>query len=362
MEASSTLTIRDFKEVIEFSLDHGLRRTIMGLGAPGIGKSQMVKQITEARGMGFVDVRLLLYSETDLKGIPYPDKEDGTTSWFPNKLLPKAGRDKEKGILLIDELTSAPKRVQAAAYQLIQDYKLGEYEVPEGWFIVACGNREDDDGIYVQMPSPLANRMEIHMLQADLEQWKADFAYPRGVNPSVIAYLNFSPRSLHTQEPGKVSMKFASPRSWEAVSDILNASGSSLDNISRIKIRGNIGDVQAAAFFEFLKLEGQLVDAEKILQGKEKAVPTDRSLLFLTLSSLVSKLQAVSAVRALSGDLATRVENALRYMLTCPPEFMVVGMKDLVSLQPKVMRNFIVGEFDDPVMMDFISRHDYLFK
>lgn len=362
MSTSSFTTIRDFREAIEYSLDHKLRRTILGLGAPGIGKSQVIASIAKERGMGFIDVRLLLFSETDLKGIPFPDKEDGTTCWFPNKIFPKAGRDLSTGILLVDELTSAPKRVQAAAYQLIQDYRLGEYTVPDGWFIVACGNREDDDGIYVQMPSPLANRMEIYEISPDLNQWKADFAYTKGIHSSVIAYLNFNPKALHTQEPGKVSMKFASPRSWEAVSDILN-SGLTVDSqLCRKKIAANIGEVQAEAFFEFLKWEGQLIDAEDILKGKVKTVPTDKSLLFLTLSSLVSKMHCLSTKKLIVGEDADRLEKAITYLLTCPPEFMVLGLKDLVSLNPRVISSHILSEFDNEKLSEFMKEHKYLFS
>ena len=158
----STINIEQFEKIVEFNIDNNIKRAILGLGASGIGKSAVIKQITERKNMGLIDLRLLLYTETDLKGIPFPNEDKTRTKWLPNDILPNVERDGERGILLVEELTSAPKRVQAAAYQLIQDRKLGEYILPEGWFIVALGNREDDNGVFVQMPSPLANRFEIH--------------------------------------------------------------------------------------------------------------------------------------------------------------------------------------------------------
>ena len=197
----STINIEQFEKIVEFNIDNNIKRAILGLGASGIGKSAVIKQITERKNMGLIDLRLLLYTETDLKGIPFPNEDKTRTKWLPNDILPNVERDGERGILLVEELTSAPKRVQAAAYQLIQDRKLGEYILPEGWFIVALGNREDDNGVFVQMPSPLANRFEIHDIGYDLDIWKKNFAYKNGINSFVISYLNFKPGALHNFVP-----------------------------------------------------------------------------------------------------------------------------------------------------------------
>ena len=205
----STINIEQFEKIVEFNIDNNIKRAILGLGSSGIGKSAVIKQITERKNMGLIDLRLLLYTETDLKGIPFPNEDKTRTKWLPNDILPNVERDGERGILLVEELTSAPKRVQAAAYQLIQDRRLGEYILPEGWFIVALGNREDDNGVFVQMPSPLANRFEIHDIGYDLDIWKKNFAYKTGVNPFVISYLNFKPGALHNFVPDSTSMIFA---------------------------------------------------------------------------------------------------------------------------------------------------------
>ena len=121
----STINIEQFEKIVEFNIDNNIKRAILGLGPSGIGKSAVIKQITQKKNMGLIDLRLLLYTETDLKGIPFPNKEENRTCWLPNDILPDENRDGKRGILLIEELTSAPKRVQAAAYQLIQDRKLG---------------------------------------------------------------------------------------------------------------------------------------------------------------------------------------------------------------------------------------------
>lgn len=350
------ITIRDFQQVVESSVENNLKRSILGLGAPGIGKSETMAQIAKKHNMGLIDLRLLLYSETDLKGIPFPDETTGTTRWLPNTVLPRVDRDGERGILLIEELTSAPKRVQAAAYQLIQDRRLGEYSVPDGWYIVALGNREDDDGVYVTMPSPLANRFEICELMASYEEWKQDYAYQNNVHPSVIAYLGFNPAALHTQIPGESSMIFATPRSWVAVSNILNAGMDLKSKVTRAKIAANIGDIEANQFFEYLKQADALQDIEAILEGRIKNPVEDRSLQFLMISSLITHLAYIKDSAVLTKEDKIRIENVATYFCRFKsPEFCVLGFKDLCSLNPFLINKFLLMEVDNEEVSKFIS-------
>ena len=144
-------------------------------GAPGIGKSSIVKQIADETGVGFIDLRLALMDPTDLKGIPFYDKDSHTALWAPPAFLPREG----SGILFLDELNSAAPSVQASAYQLILDRKVGEYELPDGWAIVAAGNRESDRGVTYRMPSPLANRFVHFEMEVDVNDWRL-WAYKSG--------------------------------------------------------------------------------------------------------------------------------------------------------------------------------------
>lgn len=355
------LNVRDAKQAIEFNFDNNLKRSILMLGAPGIGKSEIVAEIAREREIGFIDLRLLLYSETDLKGIPFPD-DDGTTRWMPNKILPDIKRNGPKGIMLVDEITSAPKRVQAAAYQLIQDYRINEYEVPDGWFIVAAGNREDDDGVFVQMPSPLANRFEILYLTPNLDIWKHDYAYPNGVNSQVIAYLNFKPNALHTQDPGHNSMAFCSPRSWVAVSNILNTGASIKDRLAYLKIEGNIGEIEASSFKQFLKEQDSLISADDVLAGRIKNPPTEKSLICLITASLTSKLSTLKQSKTLSTEDEERLKNVCLFYLRMNAEMLALGLRDLISINPPLIKKFLKVSFDSPEMLQFITDNAYLFS
>ena len=134
-------------------------------GACGVGKSQIVARVASDLGYDFLDVRAVQLDPVDLRGLPRILEDQ--TEWVPPKFLPNRG----KGILFLDELTSAPQMTQAGCYQLVLDRKLGEYVLPEGWVVIAAGNPASERGVHFAMPRPLRNRC-VHLdLDPDLDDW-----------------------------------------------------------------------------------------------------------------------------------------------------------------------------------------------
>ena len=107
-----------------------VNRPVFLWGAPGIGKSDIVKQIADEQDREVVDVRLSLWEPTDIKGIPFFNPESHTMMWAPPIELPS---DPEStAVLFLDELNSAAPATQAAAYQLILNRRVGTYILPKG--------------------------------------------------------------------------------------------------------------------------------------------------------------------------------------------------------------------------------------
>jgi MoxR-like ATPase len=149
-------------DVVEHVMSVG--RPCMIWGPPGIGKSDIIAQIGNRENRPVIDLRLLLMEPTDLKGIPFYDPKTETMKWGkPGELPGEADTELHNAILFLDEINAAPQSVQAAAYQLILNRRVGEYELPEGVSIVAAGNRETDRAVTFRMPSALANRF-MHFL------------------------------------------------------------------------------------------------------------------------------------------------------------------------------------------------------
>ncbi|HEY9204012.1 MAG TPA: MoxR family ATPase [Sulfurimonas sp.] len=283
-------------------------------GAPGIGKSSIVKQIAKSRGVGFIDLRLALMDPTDLKGIPFYDKDSHTALWAPPAFLPREG----EGILFLDELNSAAPSVQASAYQLILDRRVGEYELPDGWAIVAAGNREGDRGVTYRMPSPLANRFVHFEMDVDVEDWRL-WAYKNALDERVISYISYKSEHLFTFDAKSDAKSFATPRSWEYVNSVLKSSVS--EDLLLETIGGAVGREVAVSFLAFCKVMNRLPDIKNILHSGSGEYSDEVDVLYALSTGLVSAY--------LKERDDEKLENLLRYTLGLKSEFAVMTVQDL---------------------------------
>lgn len=191
-------------------------------GNPGVGKSSLVQQIANEKEMKFIDLRLSLLDPTDLRGIPFFESDIKKAVWAKPEFLPDTSSE-EFGILFLDEINSAPPTIQAAAYQLILDRKIGEYVLPKNFAIIAAGNYESDRGVTYRMPTPLANRFVHLNFDLDFDSWKL-WAYENNIDKRIISYLSYKQSDLFMFDPKSPNKSFATPRSWKFVDDILKSS------------------------------------------------------------------------------------------------------------------------------------------
>jgi MoxR-like ATPase len=200
-----TLTAKasDVKPIVLRAMN--VNRPIFLWGAPGIGKSELVADMAESGELGkclVIDMRLALMEPTDLRGYPFRNPETNTMEWAPPCDLPteEQAAQYDTIILFLDELNSAPPSVQAAAYQLILNGKIGQYVLPKNVRIVAAGNRETDRGVTFRMPSPLANRFRHINMEVNFLDWQK-WAINNDIHPDVIGYLSFSKGDLFDFDP-----------------------------------------------------------------------------------------------------------------------------------------------------------------
>jgi hypothetical protein len=299
------------------------RRPTFLWGPPGIGKSDIVKQIGEDAGREVIDVRLALWEPTDIKGIPYYNAEKGAMVWAPPAELPT---DPEStAVIFLDELNSAPPAVQAAAYQLILNRKVGTYSLPKGVDIVAAGNREGDRGVTYRMPAPLANRF-IHLeMKIDFDDFQ-EWAVMNAVHPEVVGYVGFAKQDLYDFDPKSPSKAFATPRSWVFVSDLLKDDDTDIDTLHNL-IAGAVGDGLAVKFMAHRKIAGRLPKAEDILSGKVKDLQIKEvSAMYSLTVSLCYELKDAAEKKSKTFD--AQADNFFRYMMdNFPTELVVMGAK-----------------------------------
>lgn len=245
-------------------------RTPFIWGDPGIGKSDILRSVAAGLKIELVDARLSIYDPTDLKGFPVV-KGTGKSQamhFVPPAILPTKG----KGILFLDELPAAPPAVQAAAYQLILDKKLGEYELPPGWTIVAAGNHARNGGVHYSLAPALANRF-IHIeMECSQEDWDA-WAAQNDISDITRAFIRFRPALIHNMEARKTGMAFPSPRSWAFADDIVKQRLGVTEELELLK--GTVGEGAAVEYLAFMKTARELPSSSEILLSPDTApVPT----------------------------------------------------------------------------------------
>lgn len=242
-------------------------------GAPGTGKSYIVREIAEKASIGFVDVRLPQREPVDMRGLPVPDSERKCVEWFTSGEWPR--EQNSRGIIFFDELTAADRMNQAAAYELILDRKLGDlYQVPKGWYICAAGNRVSDRAVATAMSSALANRFLHFNLEPDVESWCA-WAECQGIHPAIIGFLKFKPELLHALPDDEACQQgWPSPRSWERVDTIIR--NFDADDLLAL-VSGLVGEAAAIQFLGFMKSAKAFdVDVRRAMLGKGKITFPDK--------------------------------------------------------------------------------------
>jgi|TARA_B100001964_G_C14240514_1_gene604731 hypothetical protein len=265
-----TVRIRDAR--VEMLRAMRRKRPVFVWGGPGIGKSDLVDQITVSMEGYMIDLRLALMEPTDLRGMPYYNKEANNMSWAAPVDLPteELAAQYPVVVLFLDELNSAPPSVQAAAYQLILNRRIGTYKLPDNVVVVAAGNRETDKGVTYKMPKPLANRFVHLNLDVNFDDWMMWAAEAR-VHADVVGYLSFAKADLYNFDPRSPDHAFASPRTWVFVSEMLeDTAGDDPMSDSQMTdlIAGTVGEGMAVKFMNHRSFASELPNPSDILSGK----------------------------------------------------------------------------------------------
>jgi hypothetical protein len=311
------------------SIKHAMlkKRPLFLWGPPGIGKSDIVRQITDSFTNSYlIDIRLSLWEPTDIKGIPYFDSNSSTMVWGAPSELPtqEFAKNYDTIVLFLDEMNSAAPSVQAAAYQLILNRRVGTYKLPDNVVIVAAGNREADKGVTYRMPAPLANRF-IHLeLAVSFDDWFS-WAVDNKIHTDVVGYLTFAKKDLYDFDPKSPSRSFATPRSWSFVSELLEDGID--DSTTTDLVAGAVGEGLAVKFMAHRKVASSMPNPSDILEGKVKEMKSKEiSAMYSLTVSLCYELKEASDKNDKKFD--SKVNNFLRFAMdNFDTELVVMGIK-----------------------------------
>jgi len=326
-----------------------VKRPLFIWGPPGIGKSEVVADVTKELGGHMIDLRMAQMEPTDIRGIPYFNKDLNKMDWAAPVDLP----DEELAsqfpivVLFLDEMNSASPAVQAAGYQLILNRRVGKYVLPDNVVIVAAGNRDSDKGVTYRMPMPLANRFLHLEMRADFTSWQT-WAVNKGIHKDVVGYLSFAKQDLNDFDSKSSSRAFPTPRSWCFVSDLLNDDDDTdADTILNL-ISGAVGDGLAIKFAAHRRFSGKMPNPIDILSGKVKdlAVKEISAMYALTIAMCYELKDAIENRKISSKDFHVMADNFFNYIMdNFETELVVLGAKIALKtyklpIEPSQLKNF----------------------
>ena len=318
-------------------------------GPPGVGKSELVQQIAEDMGNCLViDLRMAQMEPTDIRGIPFFNKDLGVMDWAPPIELPseELAAMYDKIILFLDEMNSAPPAVQAAGYQLVLNGRVGKYILPKNCHIVAAGNRDSDKGVTYRMPMPLANRF-IHLeLRPDFGSWQ-NWAVLNNVHEDVVGYLSFAKQDLYDFDAKSSSRAFATPRTWTFVSQLLQSDELDTDTLYNL-VAGTVGEGLATKFMAHRKVASKMPNPSDILSGKTKELNVKEisAMYSLTISMCYELKDALQTDKVDSKKFHEMCDNFFGYIMdNFETELVVMGAKTALKtyklpIEPSQLKNF----------------------
>lgn len=289
------LTMKEMKEILYMYMTRN--KPFMMHGAPGIGKSDSVRQVAakiaaeknkefsddeyDPDKFSLLDIRISQMDPSDLKGIPFPD--GAVAKWLPPNYLPPEG----EGVMFFDEINLAPPSIQAACYQLILNRRLGDYVLPKGWTIVAAGNRTEDKANIYPMSMPLKNRFSHATLMPPGDDEWIDWALENDIRTDIISFIKFKPGYLHKMNAKSNDNAWPSHRMW-AVASHVTKEVTNLEKEYKL-IASCVGEGAATEYHGFVKLKRKINIADILKNPKSVADITQPDLLYSLVSGLAEK-------------------------------------------------------------------------
>ena len=327
-----SLTTNDFIHRLTYSFTSYAHKSMINLhpsvfvqGQPGIGKSQAVIKIAENleknlnKRINVNDIRLLLFNPVDLRGIPVADIKNKESIWLKPKVFNFDESEDVINILFLDELTAAPSSLQAVAYQIALDRRLGEHRIPNNTFIIAAGNRLSDHAITYEMPTPLKNRFMHFELEIDFNSW-LKWARKNNIHPYLLEFLKENPDKFSMDNFETSSNIIVTPRSWEFLSKILYTLGGDIKENEDF-----IASIIGVSLTSLILKDNRFIMIDDILVGNTKEI-----------SQTISELQRITDILDNKIDEYAKNKdymiNILDYLLQIPMDYAIRIFRKIIKI------------------------------
>ena len=309
-----------------YQMNRRRARPICLLGPAGIGKTEIVRQVAEARGLAFLSYSITHHTRQSIIGLPRlvegeaGGKRCSMTEYTMSEIIAQVYRTmeetgKQEGILFLDEFNCASESLRPIMLQLLQDKSFGPHPIPDGWMLVLAGNPSEYNRAASDLDAVTADRMRVLHIQPDYAAWRSYIK--NRVHPVVLSYLDNNKGHFYVYRQGEEGTALATARGWEDLSQMmsyLEQAGETLD-LALVAQYIQAGDV-ARSFFNYYSQYSAIVASglvEQVLERNPKAVPAIKKMSFERAWSLVSALLRniqTQAQEALALDTTTAVVHA----------------------------------------------------
>ena len=307
------------------------QRPVLLMGAPGIGKTQIMEQIASEEGVGLIAYTITHHTRQSAIGLPFIEKrvyggvEYNITEYTMSEIIGSVYNLMEKtgikeGILFLDEINCVSETLAPMMLQFLQCKTFGNQKLPEGWLIVAAGNPPEYNRSVRDFDVVTLDRVKRINVEEDFGVWK-EYALKKGLHGAVVSYLDIKKENFYRIENTPDGMQFATARGWEDLSELLFAY-EKLDISADFSVIEQYIQLPAVArdFANYLALYHkyqQTYHVEEILSGswpktiesEFAAAPFDEKLSVMGL--LYSKLSEASCQTHRQDSLADLLHAAL---------------------------------------------------
>lgn len=215
----------------EYVIPRVHQRPVLLLGAPGIGKTQIMEQAARECKVALVAYTITHHTRQSAIGLPfiskkeYGGKEYSATEYTMSEIVASIyDRMREtgltEGILFIDEINCVSETLTPVMLQFLQNKTFGNHPVPEGWLIVAAGNPPEYNQSVREFDIVTMDRVKYMEIEAELSVWQ-DYARRANIHPAVSSYLALHPEHFYCMESNADGKHFVTARGWEDLSCIL---------------------------------------------------------------------------------------------------------------------------------------------
>ena len=229
-------TLRAYFEKNEegrYVIDTIRQRPLLLIGPPGVGKTQIVRQVSEETGTPLVSYTMTHHTRQSAVGLPFIEKKEyggktySVTEYTMSEIIASVydkieESGKPEGILFLDEINCVSETLAPTMLQFLQAKLFGNHRLPEGWLIIAAGNPPEYNKSVREFDVVTLDRIRRIDIEPSYDAWKK-YAAKQLLHPAVTTYLGIKPENFCRFETTVDGRFFATPRGWEDLSELMTS-------------------------------------------------------------------------------------------------------------------------------------------